>query len=87
MRTHAVGIGAIEQSRVGSDAETTADRLFDSFCRDLVSTLAADGEVVVLALSIDVHRKREVLAGLEQIQLFFEQQRVRTQIDILLARD
>ena len=42
--------------------------------------------IVVLALPIQMHREREILAGLEQVQLFFQQQRVGAQVDVLPAR-
>ncbi len=42
---------------------------------------------MVLALAIQVHREREVLARLEQVHLLFQQQRVGAQVHILAARD
>ena len=55
--------------------------------RDVVAALAADGEVVVLALAVHVDAERQVLARLEQVDLFLQQQRVGAEVDVLLARD
>ena len=41
----------------------------------------------MFALAVHVNAERQILAGLEQIQLFLQQQRVRAQIDVFLARD
>ena len=84
---HAVGVGAVEQSRVGGDAEAARQRFLDSFQRFLVAAFHAHRKIVVLALPVHVHRERQVLAGLEQVDLFFQQQGVGAQIDIFLARN
>ena len=49
--------------------------------------LAADGEVVVLLLAVHVDAEGEVLARLEQVELFLQQQRVGAEVDVLLPRD
>ena len=41
----------------------------------------------MLALAIHMDGEAQILAGLEKVQLFLEQQRVGTHVDILLARD
>ena len=82
----AVGIGAIEESGVGGHAETGCDGGADSVESDVVSTFAADGKIVVLFLSVHVNGEAQILAGLEQVQLFFQQQRIGAEIDIFLAR-
>jgi hypothetical protein len=83
----AVRIGAVEQSRVGGHAEAGVDRGADSVERDVVSTFAADGKIVMLLLAVHVNREAQIFAGLEQVQLLFEQQRVGAEINIFLARD
>ena len=42
---------------------------------------------MVLFLSVDVNGEAQVLAGLKQVQLFFQQERIGTEIDVLLACD
>ncbi len=42
---------------------------------------------MVLALPVHVDGKGQILAGLKEVQLFFQQQRVRAQIDVFLASD
>ena len=82
-----VGIGAIEKRRVRRDSEAALDRFLDAFHGQVVATLAAYGKIVVLALSIHVHGKSQVLARLEEMELFFEQQRVGAQVDVFLSRN
>ena len=84
---HAVGIGAVEERGVGRDAEAAAQRFFHAVERQVESAFAADGEVVMLALAVDVDGERQILAGLEQVDLFFQQQRVGAEVNVLLARD
>src|SRR5208283_4009784 len=59
----------------------------DSVEGKLVSAFTAHGKIVVLLLSIHVHREAQIFAGFEQVQLFFQQQRVGAEIDIFLARE
>ncbi len=80
-----VGIGSVEKRGVGGDAKAGGDGCFDSIERDIVSAFAADGEVVVLALAVEVDGEREILAGLEEVKFFFQKQRVGAQIDVLPA--
>ena len=84
---HAVGVGAVEQRGVGRHAEAALHRFPDAFDRDVVAAFAADGEIVVLALAVHVDGEGQVLAGLEQVELLFQQQRVGAEVDVLLARD
>ena len=49
--------------------------------------LALDRGVVALAQAVHVHRPREVGARLEVLELLLEQERVRAQVDELLALD
>ena len=86
MFAHAVRIGAVEERRVRGNAEAAPQRFFHAFNGLIVSTFAADREIVVLTLAVHVDGKRQVLARLEQIELFLEQQRVGAEIDIFLAR-
>src|ERR1700733_459285 len=83
---HAVRIGAIEERGIRRNTEATLDRLAYSLHRFVVAALAADREVVVLALTIEMDGKGEVLAGLEQTDLFLEQQGIGAEIDVLLPR-
>ena len=38
-------------------------------------------------LPVHVHGKRQVFAGLEKMQLFFQQERIGAEVDVLLARN
>ncbi len=82
-----VGIGAIEEGGVGGDAETALHRFFDAFDGDVVTALAADGEVVMIAVAIEVNREGEVLGRREFVQPLFELERVGAEVDVLFARD
>src|SRR5215469_4455612 len=57
----AVRIRAVEEGRVRRHAEAAPDRFLDALDRYVVSAFAADAEVVVLALAVEVDREREVL--------------------------
>ena len=81
------GFGAIEQSCIGGQAEAALDGLFDAFGCLVVGAFAADGEVVMLALAVHVNDEREIFAGLELVDLFFEQQAIGAEVNVLFARD
>src|SRR5437868_11136231 len=83
---HAVRVGAIKQRRVRGYPETALNLFTDAFHPQVIPTVAADRKIVVFALAIHVDRKRQVLARLEEIELLFEQQRVRAQVYVLLPR-
>ncbi len=87
MRTHTVGVGAVEERRVGCNAEASSNCGANAFQRDIVAALTADGEVVMLALAVDVNGEREILARRKEVQLLFEQKSVGAHVDVLLARD
>src|ERR1700733_1123710 len=84
--THAVRIGAIEERGIRRNTEATLDRLAYSLHRLVVTALAANGKVVVLALAIEMDGEGKVLAGFEEADLFLEQQSIGAEIDILLPR-
>ncbi len=84
-RPDALGVGALEQGRVGRDAEAPLHCLPDALDGHVVRPLPADGEVVVVLLPVHVDAEREVLARLELVELGLEQQRVRAEVDVLLA--
>jgi hypothetical protein len=71
---------------IRSNAEAALDRLAYSFYCLVVTTLAANGKIVVLALAIEMDREGEVLARLEEADLFLEQQSVGAEIDVFLPR-
>ena len=70
---HALGIGPVKKRGVGGDPEAALQGFADGLHRDLVSALAAYGEVVVLLLSVQVHAEGQVLGGLEEMDLFLQQ--------------
>ena len=80
-------VGAVEQRGVGGDAEAAAQGFFDRIDGNVVAAFAADGEVVLFALAIEVHAEGEVFARLEEVEFLFQQQGVGAEIDIFLARD
>ena len=53
-RPDALGIGSVEQGGVGRNPEAALYRLADAIDRDLVSALAADREVMVFFLPVQV---------------------------------
>ena len=84
---HALGIGAVKKRGVGGYAEATLQRFFDSVERQIITAFAAHGKVVMLFLPIHVNGKRQVLARLEKMEFFLEQEGIGAEIDVLLARD
>ena len=82
-----VGIGAVEECGIGRDAEAALDGLLDAFDSDVPSAFAADGEVVLLALAVEMHGEGEVLRRREFGQAALEFERVGAEVDVLLARD
>ena len=56
------GLGAVEERRVGGDAEAAAERLADPLHRLVVDAVAAHRLVVLLAQPVHVHAERQVLA-------------------------
>src|SRR6202000_1699297 len=59
----------------------------DAFHGNVVSTFAADREVVVLTLAVYVDREREIFARLEKVKFFLKNPRVRAHVYVLLASD
>ena len=83
---NAPGIGAIEKSRVGCHAEAALQRFLNALNSQLVAALAADGKIMMFFLAIHVHGEGQVLARLEEVQLFLQEQRVGAQINVFLPR-
>src|ERR1019366_5669740 len=52
---HAIGVGSIKEGGIGGDAEAALDGLFDALDSDVVSTLAAHREIMVLTISVQVY--------------------------------
>ncbi len=84
---HGFGIGAVEQRGVRGDAEAATQSFFNRVNGNVVTAFAAHGEVVLFALAIEVNAERKVFAGLEEMNLFFEQQGVGAEVNIFFARD
>src|ERR1700677_1923950 len=83
---HAVRIGAIEERGIRRNTEAALDRLAYSLYRLVVTALAANGKIVVLALTIEMDGESQVLTGLKESDLLLEQQSVGAEIDVLLPR-
>ncbi len=79
-------IGAVEEGGVSGDAEAAGQGFFDGIDRDVVSAFAADCQIVLFALAVEVHAEGQVLARREEIEFLFQKQGVGTEIDIFLAR-
>ena len=84
---NALRVGAVEERGVGGYAEATLQGQLDRFDGFVVSAFAANGEIVFFALAIHVNREGQIFAGGEEVQLFFQEQRVGAEVDVLLARD
>ncbi len=56
------------------------------FTASIVAALAAHRKIVVFTFAIHVNGKAEVLAGLEEVELLFQQQRVCAEVNVLLPR-
>ena len=85
-RAYALGIRTVKQCRIGRDPEAALHSFTDAIHGDFVSTFAANREVVVFLLAIEMDAEGEVLAWLEEMNLLFEQQSVGAQVNVLLAR-
>jgi hypothetical protein len=49
-----VGVSAVKEGGVGGDAEAALDGFLDAVDGDVPAAFAADGEVVVIALSVEM---------------------------------
>src|SRR5213080_2082024 len=67
--------------------DAVREALQRGFNGNVVPTLAADGKIVVLALAVQMNAECEIFRGLEELNLLFQQQSIRAQINIFLARD
>ena len=84
-RPHALGVGSVKQRGIGGHPETAFHGLTDPIHCDFIPALAANCEVVVLLLPIQMDAESKVLARLEEVDFLFEQQGVGAQVDVLLA--
>ena len=82
-----IGIGAVEEGGVRRDAEAALHSFLDAFNGDVPSALAADGEVVVLALAIEVYGEGEVLRRRKLRQAALQFKSVGAEVDVFLARN
>ena len=82
-------LGSVPSKNVafGSDAEAALDGFLDSFNSDVLSAFAADGKIVMLALTVEMNGEGEVLRRREFRQATLEFQRIGAEVDVLLARD
>src|SRR6267143_2844561 len=85
---HSQRVGAVEERRVGRDAEAAPERLPDPLHRLGEDAVAADRLVVLLAEAVHVDAEGEVLGGLEEarLELLLEEDRVGAEVDVLLPR-
>src|SRR5690606_34203015 len=82
-----VGILARIERAVRRDPEAALPRELDRVNRLVERAGPAHGLVVPLAVAVEMHGPREIRRRLVVVDLLLEQQRVRAEIDELLARD
>src|SRR6185503_5649780 len=87
MGTNALWIGAVEQSRVGGYAEGAIKRFANPFHGFFVSAFEANRQIVMFFLAVKVNAEGQILRRSEKMDLLFQEQRVRTQINVFLAGD
>src|SRR5579862_3294420 len=78
---YAFGIGPVKQRSVGGDPEAAAQGFSNGVDRNVITAFAADREVVVLFLPVQVDAEGQVLGGLKKIDLFLEQQSIGAEVD------
>ena len=84
-----IGICAIKERRIGRDPEPHVHGGLDTCDRFVIRSIAADRKVMFGSSPIQVHRKREVLGGLEPscFKFLLEQDGIGAQVDVLLSLD
>src|SRR5271167_390162 len=80
-------VGGIEQSRIYVDPKIASLCQLDRPNGAIINPALAHRAVVILAVTVEMDRPGKVGARLEQLDLLFEQQSVRAQIDELLSGD
>src|SRR5271163_2753367 len=83
----ALGVGRIEQGRVDVDPKFASLCQLDRRDGAIINPALAHRAVVILAVAVEMDRPGKVGARLEQLDLLFEQQSVRAQINELLSGD
>src|SRR6266581_7422814 len=85
---HPERVGAVEERRVRGHPEATTERLLDPLDRVDVDPVAAHRLVVLRAEPVQMDAEREVVGGLEEagLELLLQEDGVRAEIDVLLAR-
>src|SRR6202035_4030185 len=61
------GIGSVEERGVGGDAEAATESFFDGIEGDIVTAFAADGEVMLFALAVEVNTEGQIFTWLEEM--------------------
>ena len=84
-RSIARRVGGGEERGVGGHAEAGLAGGADRRHGHVVDALAADGVIVLLPRTVEVHRKRQVRGGGEEWQHLLEFQRVGAEVEIFLA--
>jgi len=59
------GVCTVEEVALVVTREAAPDGLLNGLDGDIVAALTADGEVMMLALAVEMHREGEVLGGRE----------------------
>ena len=84
---NAFGLSAVEQRGVRSHTKPALESFAYSIDCNVVSAFAADSQVVLLALTVQMHAKGQIFAWLEEVNLFFQKKSVGAKVDIFLSRD
>jgi len=82
-----LGLGGVENGGVRRDAETTGDGLADGGDGDVVGAVAANGFVVLFLHAVHVDGEGELLVGGEEVELAFEKESVRAEINVAALGD
>jgi len=81
------GIRAFKKSGVCRHAESAGNRFLDSFKRDFVCPIAANGGVVFRFQSIHVDAEGEIFGRLEEIDLSFQKESIGAEVNVFFSGD
>ena len=84
---HTLGIGIIEQSRIGRDPEPAAEGRLDCPDSHVIDAVPADRQVMLLPEPVHVDAERQILGRSVIVQLTLQQDGVGAEIDVLLPLD
>jgi hypothetical protein len=80
-----LGIDRVVQRAVDRDAKALGQRGLHRSHGNLVGPFPANGQVVFFLLAVQMHREGKILGRIEQVQRFFQLERVGTQVNVFAA--